>query len=151
MSILSKLLSKKKERDVGRISGCEIYERKIACPIEFMTRHGGAEPLDFNIYNEKSRLMNDESINCLQQAIDEGCVDQFTDLSLFVHMLKQRAEIYKNEIVRQSLERKNVGDKIKVTANETLILLRKERDEVEDTLIREKLKGTSEADCGKDE
>lgn len=119
MSIFSKLFSGKKEDD-GRTSGVERFERKVSRPIIFMTEHGGSCPLEYDTDNEKSAMMKEESLAYLQKAIESGCIDEYTDLSIFYDLVRKRSLIVENELKNQNLSRKAVGSNIKVVVEEAL-------------------------------
>lgn len=114
MSIFSKLFGKKE--DGGRLSLVERYETSTSRPIIFMTDHGGAAPLGYRTETNESRAVSEEPLALLQQAIEAGVVDEYTDLDVFAEILKQRAVIATNDIKKQTISRKEVGQNIKMQA-----------------------------------
>jgi len=118
MSIFSKLFGRKKE-DYGRVSSVERFERTIARPITFLTEHGGSSPLEYDMDTRKAMMMKEESIAYLQKAIESGCIDEYSDLSIFYDMVRKRSIIVENDLTNQNISRKNVGRNIKVVTAET--------------------------------
>ncbi len=125
--IFGKLFGRKKKDD-SRISSIERFEKSTVRPIIFKTEHGGSRPLQYNTNIEKVGMMKEESLEYLQKAIENECIDEYSDLSIFYDMVRKRSIIVQNELKNQNINRKEVGDNIKIVTEETLCQLeRKEK------------------------
>lgn len=129
MSIFSRWFRKNKEDD-GRVSSVERYERKTTRPIIFMTEHGGSHPLEYDMNTYKATLMKEESLTYLQEAIKSGCIDEYSDLSIFYDMVRKRSIIVENELRNQNIIRKDVGNNIKIVTRETLCQVERKENQL---------------------
>jgi len=110
-----------------RVSGVERTESRVTRNIEFTTSVGGSLPLDFITKSEASENMEKEPIALLKKAIEAGCIDKDSDLSIFYDIVNQYEAKAENGFEEQAIDRKRIGHEIQRNAKQHyLVRLRKQ-------------------------
>lgn len=122
MSVFGKLKTMLKKKDGGRVSGVERDEVLIQRPIEFWTSVGGSQPCGFIAEPSISKEMKTEVLAIFEEMSAKECLDGENNLNLFDALVDQYHQKVENEIKRQGIQRRIVGEDIKREAEQYLVI-----------------------------
>lgn len=144
MKIFDKLFRRK---DCGgRVSSIERYETSVRRPLHFLTEYGGSNPLGYNTDTEESKLAETEPVGLLKQAIDAGIIDEYSDLDLFFEITDEYYKKLDNNIKRQTISRKDVGEILVMQANQGMCI-RKEKNDTLQAMVKVLTERMQQEEC----
>lgn len=122
MSVFSKLKGLMQKKDEGRVSGVERDEILIQRPLEFWTSVGGSQPCGFVSDTPVSKEMESEVLALFEEVCATGCIDGENDLKAFDELVDQYLRKVENDVKRQAIQRRSVGEDIKREASQYLVI-----------------------------